>query len=45
MLRLKQMCSIGMALLIKLQIEAWKIQSMHICIVIVEHGNSNHNQS
>jgi hypothetical protein len=27
-------CSIGMAPLIELQIGAWKIQAMHICIVI-----------
>jgi hypothetical protein len=34
MLCLKQRFSIGMAPLIELQIEAWKIQAMHICIVI-----------
>jgi hypothetical protein len=33
-LHLKQRCLIGMAPLIKLQIGSWKIQAMHICIVI-----------
>jgi hypothetical protein len=34
MLHLKQRCSIGITPLIKFQIIAWKIQVMHICIVI-----------
>jgi hypothetical protein len=33
-LHLKQRCSIGMTPLIKLQIGIWKIQAMHICIMI-----------
>jgi hypothetical protein len=39
----RQRWSIGMAPLIELKIRAWKIQAMHICIMIVEQGNSNHN--
>jgi len=38
MLCLKQRCSIGMALLIELQIEAWEILAMHICIMICSIG-------
>ncbi len=43
MLHLKQRCSIGMAPLIELQIGAWKIQVMHICIVTCWIGQPNHN--
>jgi len=43
MLHLKQKCSISMAPLIKLQIQTWKIQAMHICIMICWMDNFDHN--